>query len=377
MLATACREEPITEDISIAVCEDVEIDLERAARFKIAPFDALRTIPGLAGPKTCRLPLEPDIFCIDAGDGSTREVRGFILYRTLGAVIEYLRRRYVPKGSSRLDKLVRGLQRKSNLAAWRELEDFLVGSCSSSQAGRRSPVQFPVLRRPDFMNKTVKMDTKRRSLFFLDALDLPAVAIARDDRRMVSGARVDRTQLIVARDFDEAPSPRKRGAGARRRGWAVWAFDGERTLCERSIWDLDEAFLARMERTGRLYAAGDIDPFIRVAAKPVALLRVPSRKQWRAYRALCAPSPDERLRELLSCRAPDVLDRPVLLYDSRIPVELPGELPVISDLAAVSAVLARADNGISLPQDVACFIDEADLPQQSGHIIACVPEAPL
>jgi len=194
---------------------------------------------------------------------------------------------------------------------------------------------------------------------------------------MVSGARVDRTQLIVARDLDEAPRPRKSGSEAQDRGWAVWAFDGERTLCKRSIWDLDEAFLARMERTGRLYAAGDIDPFIRVAAKPVALLRVPSRKQWRAYRALCAPSADERLRELLACQPPDVLDRPVLLYDSRVPVALPGELPVISDLAAVSAVLARADRGISVPQDVACFIDEADFPGESGHLIACVPEVPL
>lgn len=376
MLAIACREEPITEEISLAVCEDVEIDLERAARFKIAPFDALATIPALASPGTCRLPLEPGVFCVDAGDGSTRGVRGFLLYRTLGSVIEYLHRRYVPKGSSRLDKLARRLQRRRSLAAWRELEDFLVGPSSSTPDERRASAQFPVLRRSDFMKTTVKMDTKRGTFFFLDALDLPAIAIARTDRRMLSGVRLDHTHLILARDLDEAP-PRKRGADARRRGWAVWAFDGERTLCRRSIWDLDEPFLARMERTGRLYAAGDVDPFTRVAARPVALLRVPSRKQWRAYRALCTPSPDERLRELVTCRAPDFLDRPVLLYDSRLPVELPRELPVISDLAAVSAILARADKGVSIPRDLACFIDETDLPQESSHLIACVPEVPL
>lgn len=374
MLATACREEPITDEISLAVCEDVEIDVERAARFKIAPFESLSTIPGLKAPGACRLPLEPGTFCIDAGDGATRTVRGFILYRTLGAVIDYLHRRYVPKGSSRLDKLARSLQRERSLAAWRELESFLVGPTSSPRVERPDPAAFPVLRRSDFMKKTVKMDTKRGPLFFLDALDLPAVAIARADRRMLSGDRVDRTQIIIARDFDEAPPPH---ANTPRRGWAVWAFDGERTFCKRSIWDLDETFLARMERTGRLYAAGDIDPFTRVAARPVALLRLPSRKQWRAYRALCTPSPDERLRELLACRAPDVLDRPVLLYDSRLPIELPRELPVVSDLAAISSVLARADQGISVPGDLACFIDETDLPQQSGHVIACVPDVPL
>ena len=210
------------------------------------------------------------------------------------------------------------------------------------------------------------METPDGPYFFLDAIDFPSVAIARKERRRFGGDLIERSELVVARDLDET--------GARS-GWAVWAFDGERAHCTRSVWDLPRDFRDRVEREGRLYCAGDIDPVGPAAQRPVAVLRTPSRRQWRAYAALCAPTARERRQELRDCRLPAALDRPLFVYDSNAPVALPEGLPVISDLSAVCALLARAGDGLLAPNDLACFIDESHLSDDGGHLIACVPDA--
>ena len=368
MIALACKEALITEEISIAVCEEVEIDLDTVARFKVAPFETLRTDLACCSQDGGGLPWEAGEISV-ADEGRTpRSVRGFLLYKTVGAAVAYLGGRYAAAGSSRLDVLVREMRKERRFRAYRQIEDALLRSGAGGGGRGRRGGGLPLVRREEFLKRTVLMETAGGAYFFVDAIDSPSVAIAVRDRQAVSGDVVERTQLVAARDLDETDP---KGT------WAVWAFDGVRAHCARSVWDLPAAFLERMERHGRLYALGNIDPFPRVAARPVAILRVPSRRQWRAYTALCTPTPKERLRELLACRMPEALDRPLLVYDSRLPVALPEGLPVISDLGAICAVLSRACEGVCVPGDLACYINEEDLPENGGHLIACVPEVRL
>ena len=168
----------------------------------------------------------------------------------------------------------------------------------------------------------------------------------------VDGLRVPRQQLVwVFRDHGEEQT--------------LCLFDGSTVRLAQKLRDFGARALTHFNRGGTWLQTtpSDVAPATHLRAR--CLLRLPGRRS--LERRFGGQRAGTRPRHSL-------LRRPGFLLDSRSPIPLTGEEPVLHDPALAAFVLARATDGIYVPTDPprCAFVSDA-LPEEESVMILAEP----
>lgn len=170
----------------------------------------------------------------------------------------------------------------------------------------------------------------------------------------IGNRAIRRWQLLVA--TDDWDKPRHEHPAS------YWLFDGRKGRFLRRLDDADSEAPAHLLRFGRLQAAFPLDVMPQTHLVPRALVRVPSLEEAEAGMGdLDAPVPHP------------LLDRPAIVRDSRSPIKIPDDIPVVDDPSIGCWLIARTRAGVFLPQDGVRSATGLELGDEGAWAVLCEP----
>jgi len=363
MLKVLLRDEGVT----VLARTTIEVPLARLAGRSVAAMERVRLDPAsLGAPMPTRdmgLDLVP-LHLKDLSQGETRR-RGIVVGASVAQALEYVLTHWVPSGKDEPDLTIAAAQeqRRSRHARIRDLEAALLHKqdqedyeiFDSSPRGRRKAslgARF-VWTKEEFESAFEAVSFGGRSAYLPSVRSWPDEdettrhAVVVEQHLTVGGHRIPRWDVLAI-------------GGRQGIQPVVWGFQGGRWF--RSPFErMDARVLESFEEHGRLVSIMQGDLMASETLEGRFLLRVPEEDR-RADSEHPAALP-AALRSLPGA----------LLSDSRNPVHIPEDVPVITDPGEAWAVLLRTTSGIFLPDAAPCALPRSFRNLAGAWIVGSVP----
>lgn len=356
---------------------EAELPLARVCAERVGSLDLLEP-PGLA-----RLYAEPSSWegagvwnayaplRYRAARGRVRSLpAGLLRYASLSELIEFLLERLLPLDGEPLAQAVRNA-RETPSSARAVLEEFVL--CGGDpdprpwrrrrrHAARGAPDRPLPLASCGELTEALHphLTSGRRKLLFPASYGYRrGPVVVRDHLQRVSGAQVPRSSYLVwAQEGDawsDAPCP-------------LLACDGQQVRWLRGPGDLPPAARQGFDGDGRMYRSADFDVLPLVHLRARCLVPVPPRAALSA-----ALGQAERLGS-----PHRLLERPAYVLDSREPLLLRGDEPIVDAPEAAAFVLARTTRAIFVPDDrPQTALPLERLPARGGFLVLADVGTPL
>jgi hypothetical protein len=344
-----------------------EVPLRRLARMPVAALEAVRLDSAALGApedvseSSNHLDLTPLHL---RGMPAIHQGRaGIVVAQTVAQGMEFLLERWEPCGEGEPDATIRELQtrRAARHVRVKELEELLLRREDDDDpfTGRRPRRRH---RRPQFVwareafEQFFEQVPARPHALYLpgrmrsfpnEDLARPAAVVERC--RIVGTHRVPQWDVLIPRETDDGQIVARGFTDGR---WFQEPFSR-----------LDPRILEGFDEAGRLVAIADGDPLVGEALDACFVVRVPRRAAPRDARTSGGV-------QGIAAQFPGVF-----LVDSRSPVVLRPDLPVIDDAAEAWAVLLRTTSGVFMPDAAPTALPKAFRALAGQYVVACVPPA--
>jgi hypothetical protein len=366
MNADGLRISMVEQGVRVLVrCRD-EIPLRRVATLPVEALESVRLDPAALGAPgeswKPRVHLELCPIRVRGMPAADRGRDGLIVARTRAQAVEFLLAAWEPQGDGEPDTSIREVRasRAARHARLRELEERLERHPDDDDAPRilhharrRSRPRF-LWCQDQFDEAFLGVATRNHRLYLpgnqrsYPGEDTAKPAAVVERFRQVGRHRIPQWDVIVPREVDDQIL-------------CHGFLDGR--WFQGPLQRVDPRILEVFDASGRLVSITEGDPLLGQTLTACFAVRVPRGGVARTSRP--APVPQ------VAAAIPGAF-----LVDSRSPVALKPDLPVIDDAAGAWAVLQRTMSGIFLPDAAPATLPRCFRDLAGRYAVACVP-APL
>lgn len=365
-------------DVSIAVRDNVDMTVRDTWEYQCSSFETLGTQGAMRAFNLRGLNDEASIWDL-AGDIVVREKRrkrafrnAVIFYSSMVGLVDFMATMVAPEGPGFLSGfLLEARQRNGRInKSWLERQLENQPDDHRPRRYRRSEPMLPLPIAKLFRYTPYYPERGgRRATYYLaqsggsDRWPVYGAAMA----ARIHGHDVPRMAYFTFTGDRQGHVVCERGESS------LIFFDGEKHLFLDGWMDVDAAMAEVFDQAGTLYGSCDYDLFPPAHMKARCLVRVPGRK------ALGGHVKKRRPRQTpMSGRSGppcgcDLLASPAYVFDSRRPIALTGDEPVLDDPACAAAVLSCLSRGIYIPNDNPRPLPEGGLPEKSSYLILAQP----
>ena len=351
--------------VTVFVRARSEVPLRRLAQMPVAALETVRLDSAALGApedvSESSNPMEMTALHLRGLPAADQGRQGIVVAQTVAQGIEFLLERWEPRGDGEPDATIQELQtrRAARHIRVRELEELLLQRTDEEYpfTGRKRRRRFHrprfVWTRESFDSLFERVPANAFSLYLpgrersFPGEDQARPAAVVDRVRLVGGHRVPQWDVLIPRETDDGQIVARGFVEGR---WFHAPFSR-----------LDPRILEGFDDAGRLVAIADGDPLVGEALEACFLVRVPRR---------AAP---RNVRESSRVQGRAAEFPGLFLVDSRSPIALRPDLPVIEDAAEAWAVLLRTTSGVFMPDAAPTALPKAFRALAGQYVVACVP----